>query len=91
MVFIYSAKDILNLEIISTEEAEAKESQTQSKVTVKRPIAKRANRSVSECIPSSVPVAISQPPTNLKKPVEPSIPEPSANGKVGPGNKMKTW
>ncbi|XP_063994944.1 enhancer of mRNA-decapping protein 3 [Diachasmimorpha longicaudata] len=58
---IINARDIENLEMISTEEATAREVQTSSKVTVKRPIAKRANRSVSECIPSSVPSSSSQP------------------------------
>lgn len=56
----------------------------QSKVLVKRPIAKRANRSVSECIPSSVPPAVNQ--SDTKKPVEPLQSEPTANGRIGIGN-----
>ncbi|XP_015124971.1 enhancer of mRNA-decapping protein 3 [Diachasma alloeum] len=75
---VINAKDIENLEIISTEEAGAKEVQMSSKVTVKRPIAKRANRSVSECIPSSVPPASS----HSKKATDP-IPIPEVtNGKM---------
>ncbi|KAK0168408.1 hypothetical protein PV327_002211 [Microctonus hyperodae] len=78
-----NANDIENLEIISTEEATTKETKMQSKVLVKRPIAKRANRSVSECIPSSVPPAINQ--FDTKKPVEPLQSEPTANGRIGIG------
>ncbi|KAF7391214.1 hypothetical protein HZH66_009694 [Vespula vulgaris] len=50
-----NAKDIVNVEIISTKEAcsNVNDTQTQSKVTVKRPIAKRAGRSFSESVPSS--------------------------------------
>lgn len=40
--------------MIATEETAPKEVKMPSKVTVKRPIAKRANRSISECIPTAV-------------------------------------
>ncbi|XP_011299816.1 enhancer of mRNA-decapping protein 3 [Fopius arisanus] len=72
---IINAKDIENLEIISTEEAGAREVQSSK---VKRPIAKRANRSVSECIPTSVPSA-----TWYSKKVTDPIPIPEVtNGKT---------
>ncbi|XP_044576978.1 enhancer of mRNA-decapping protein 3 isoform X2 [Cotesia glomerata] len=83
-----NARDIQNLEIISTEEAGAKEVPSQNKVTVKRPIAKRANRSVSECIPPSTPPSVSQnqnqnPVQNsVKKTTEQSHPEYPVNGRV---------
>lgn len=44
--------------MIATEETVTKESKMPSKITVKRPIAKRANRSVSECIPTAVLSAV---------------------------------
>jgi len=84
-----SVKDIQNLEIISTEEAgtNVNDVQPQSKVIVKRPIAKRAGRSVSECVPSVVQVGGSQVQTNFKKPVEPNQQqiEQTPNGKFAPG------
>lgn len=71
------------MEIISTEEAGAKEEQMESKVTVKRPIAKRANRSVSECIPPSTPpVNQNQVQGNSVKKNEQSYPEYPTNGQV---------
>lgn len=63
--------------------------QLQSKVIVKRPIAKRAGRSISECVP--VLQATSCPPqVNLKKPVEPNQQqmEQTPNGKIAPGTLM---
>lgn len=84
----FRAKDILNIAIISTEEAGKRiaESQTQSKVIVKRPIAKRPGRSASECTPPPiVPVGLQIQP-NLKKLVESTFHvEIPTNGKVGPG------
>lgn len=85
---ISSAKDIVNLQIIATEEippAPAKESQARSKVSVKRPIAKRAGRSVSESMPPGPQNVAGQVPVNSKKVVEPVIvkTEPSSNGKNG--------
>ncbi|XP_015520678.1 enhancer of mRNA-decapping protein 3 [Neodiprion pinetum] len=84
---VLSAKDILHIEIISTEEAEdcRDEVQTSSKVTVRRPIAKRAGRSVSECIPPLVlPNSDIQQQSNARKPLDSmqSHPEPAANGKI---------
>lgn len=76
---IINAKDIDSLEIISTEEAGARECQMTSKVTVKRPIPKRANRSVSECIPTSVSSAV-----HTKKATDP-IPIPMAIAEVTNG------
>lgn len=88
--FSYRAKDILNIEIISTEEAIAgcDEVQTSSKVTVRRPIAKRAGRSVSECIPPIViPNSDIQPQPNTRKTLDPAQThsEPSSNGKISLG------
>ncbi|XP_034942378.1 enhancer of mRNA-decapping protein 3 [Chelonus insularis] len=77
-----NAKDIQNLEIISTEEAGNKDVQMHSKVTVKRPIAKRANRSISECIPTTTSSTANQLQSNYKKPTEPSQPDSSSNGRV---------
>lgn len=82
-----SVKDIQKLEIISTEEAgtNVNDIQPQSKVIVKRPIAKRAGRSISECVPilqgPSCPPQI-----NLKKPVESNQQqvEQTPNGKIAP-------
>ncbi|XP_020709599.1 enhancer of mRNA-decapping protein 3 [Athalia rosae] len=87
---ILSAKDILHIEIISTEEAVETQSnvQTSSKVTVRRPIAKRAGRSVSECIPPLViPNAEVQQQSNPRKPLESiqSHSEPPSNGKINLG------
>ena len=82
-------KDIQNLEIISTEEAgpNVNDVQPQSKVIVKRPIAKRVGRSVSECVPSVVQVGGPQAQTNFKKPAEPIQQqiEQTPNGKFAPG------
>lgn len=60
--------------------------QPQSKVIVKRPIAKRAGRSISECVP--ILQGPSCPPQmNLKKPVESNQQqvEQTPNGKIAPG------
>lgn len=86
-VVILHAKDILHIEMISPKESTSNvsDTQTQSKVTVKRPIAKRAGRSVSESVPP-VHTGVMQMPSTLKKPVE-SIqqqPELPTNGKIGP-------
>lgn len=74
---VLSAKDILHVEFISYS------NQTQNKVVVKRPIAKRAGRSISESIPSFMHSAASQTQTNFKKPesVQPAT-EQTTNGKV---------
>ncbi|XP_015603686.1 enhancer of mRNA-decapping protein 3 [Cephus cinctus] len=82
-----NAKHILHIEIISTEEAasNSRDIQTQSKVAVKRPIAKRAGRSVSECIPPmNQPIPIpGQPQSNSSKKdyCQPNT-ESSSNGKI---------
>ncbi|KAM0737281.1 Enhancer of mRNA-decapping protein 3 [Formica fusca] len=79
-----SVKDIQKLEIISTEEAgtNVNDMQLQSKVIVKRPIAKRAGRSISEC--AVLQAASCQPQVNLKKPVESNQQqvEQTPNGKI---------
>jgi len=85
-VYYYSVKDIQNLEIISTEEA-GNVNDTHSKVIVKRPIAKRAGRSISECVPNPIVQAgSSQTQTNFKKPTEPNQQqvEQTPNGKIPP-------
>lgn len=83
-----SVKDIQKLEIISTEEARTtmNDVQSQSKVIVKRPIAKRVGRSVSECVPPT-PQATSSPQTNMKKPAESNQQQidQTPNGKIPPG------
>lgn len=80
-----SVKDIHNVEIISTEEVATNDFQVQSKVIVKRPIAKRAGRSISESVSSAVQASGSQVQTNFKKPVESNQQqvEQTANGKIG--------
>ncbi|XP_011690420.1 PREDICTED: enhancer of mRNA-decapping protein 3 [Wasmannia auropunctata] len=82
-----SVKDIQNLEIISTEEA-GNVNDTHSKVIVKRPIAKRVGRSISECVPNATVQAGSSqtPQTNFKKPAEPyqQQVEQTPNGKIPP-------
>ncbi|XP_020277841.1 enhancer of mRNA-decapping protein 3 isoform X2 [Pseudomyrmex gracilis] len=87
-IVILSVKDIQKLEIISTEEARTSmnDVQSQSKVIVKRPIAKRAGRSVSECVPPA-PQATSSPQTNVKKPAESNQQQidQTPNGKIPPG------
>ena len=82
-LYYYSVKDIQNLEIISTEEA-GNVNDTHSKVIVKRPIAKRAGRSISECVPNAtVQAGSSQSQTNFKKPAEPNQQvEQTPNGKI---------
>lgn len=83
----FSAKDIINVEIISTKEAgsNVNDTQTQSKVIVKRPIAKRAGRSFSESVPSSTYSSGMQSSSNFKKPVESAQQqsELATNGKMG--------
>ncbi|XP_029032135.1 enhancer of mRNA-decapping protein 3 [Osmia bicornis bicornis] len=86
-VVVLSTKDILNVEFISINETSNTNdiNQTQNKVTVKRPIAKRAGRSFSESVPSSVQSTSSQTQTNfIKKPDNNAQPitEQPANGKV---------
>lgn len=83
-----SVKDIQKLEIISTEEAgtNVNDMQPQSKVIVKRPIAKRAGRSISECVPIlQAPNCQTQ--MNLKKLVESNQQqvEQTPNGKIASG------
>lgn len=84
--FIFSAKDILNVEFISINETALNtndNNQAHNNVTVKRPIAKRAGRSFSESVSSSVQSTSSQTQTNVKKPnSSQSIIEQSANGKI---------
>lgn len=62
--------------------------QLQSKVIVKRPIAKRAGRSISEC--AVLQAASCQPQVNLKKPVESNQQqvEQTPNGKIASGTLM---
>lgn len=89
MYYLYhcSVKDIQNLEIISTEEAgNVNDTNTHSKVIVKRPIAKRAGRSISECVPNTVQAGSSQTQTNFKKSAEPNQQqvEQTPNGKIPP-------
>ncbi|XP_076641146.1 enhancer of mRNA-decapping protein 3 [Halictus rubicundus] len=70
-VVVLSTKDILNVEIISINETGSSSNdnnQAQNKVTVKRPIAKRAGRSVSESVPSCTQSTSSQTQSNFKKP-----------------------
>lgn len=59
---------------------------THSKVIVKRPIAKRAGRSISECVPNIVQAGSSQTQTNFKKPAELNQQqvEQTPNGKIPP-------
>ncbi|XP_032673525.1 enhancer of mRNA-decapping protein 3 isoform X1 [Odontomachus brunneus] len=78
-----SVKDIHNVEIISTEEAGTNDIQSQSKVIVKRPIAKRAGRSISESVSSTVQAGGSQAP-NFRKPMESNQQqmEQTTNGKI---------
>lgn len=64
--------------------------QAPNKVTVKRPIAKRAGRSFSESVPASVQSTSSQTQSNFKKPdsnTQPAV-EQSANGKIPSGITM---
>lgn len=89
----FSAKDILSIEIISTENTNSKanDAQTQSKVNVKRPIAKRAGRSLSECVISPAQSCPASSSTCTRKTVEmPSQAEPSTNGRGAVGN-TKFW
>ncbi|XP_014471538.1 PREDICTED: enhancer of mRNA-decapping protein 3 isoform X2 [Dinoponera quadriceps] len=82
-----SVKDIHNVEIISTEEAATNDIQAQSKVIVKRPIAKRAGRSISESVTSTVQAGGSQTQTNFRKPMESNQQqqmEQTTNGKIAP-------
>lgn len=68
---ILSANDILSIEIISINETGPNtndNNQSQNKVTVKRPIAKRAGRSISESVSSSTQSTSSQTQSNFKKP-----------------------
>lgn len=60
---------------------------THSKVIVKRPIAKRAGRSISECVPNIIQAGSSQMQTNFRKPAEPNQQqvEQTPNGKIPPG------
>ncbi|KAL0134504.1 hypothetical protein PUN28_001353 [Cardiocondyla obscurior] len=80
-----SVKDIQNVEIISTEEA-GNVNDTHSKVIVKRPIAKRAGRSISECVPNTLQPGSSnaQMQANVKKPMESNQQqtEQTPNGKI---------
>lgn len=71
MYLIFSANDILSIEIISINETGPNtndNNQSQNKVTVKRPIAKRAGRSISESVSSSTQSTSSQTQSNFKKP-----------------------
>ncbi|KAH0948721.1 hypothetical protein HN011_009801 [Eciton burchellii] len=82
-----SGKDIQNVEIISTDDAgtNMNDIQSQSKVIVKKPIAKKAGRSISECVSMSMAQAgTSQMQIHFKKPVEPTHQqlEQTLNGKI---------
>lgn len=85
-VVVLNAKDIVNVEIISTEDTQTAltKSQLQRKVLVKRPIAKRVGRSVSECISPPIQSVTPQMQLASRKPIEtlPSYSEASINGKV---------
>lgn len=83
----YSVKDINNVEIISTEEAGTNDIQSQSKVIVKRPIAKRIGRSISESVSSTMQAGGSQAQTNFRKPMESNQQqvEQTTNGKIASG------
>ncbi|PBC34583.1 enhancer of mRNA-decapping protein 3 [Apis laboriosa] len=85
-IVVLCAKDILNVEFISINETALNtndNNQAHNNVTVKRPIAKRAGRSFSESVSSSVQSTSSQTQTNVKKPnSSQSIIEQSANGKI---------
>ncbi|XP_076236354.1 enhancer of mRNA-decapping protein 3 [Calliopsis andreniformis] len=84
---ILSAKDILDVEFISINETGSNtndSNQLQNKVTVKRPIAKRAGRSISESVPFSTQSTSSQTQSNFKKPdnnAQCSLEQPT-NGKM---------
>lgn len=82
-----SVKDINNVEIISTEEVGTNDIQAQSKVIVKRPIAKRAGRSISESVSSTVQAGGSQVQMNFRKPMESNQQqmEQTTNGKITSG------
>ncbi|XP_066598209.1 enhancer of mRNA-decapping protein 3 [Prorops nasuta] len=84
---VLDVKDIANLEIISTEEPN-NETTAESKITVKRPIAKRPSRSVSESTPSSTQCTGTSNQMYPKKQTEQAVPlpEPSSNGKQNPFN-----
>lgn len=77
------------MDIIQVEDSAAqRDAQTQSKVMVKRPIAKRAGRSVSECsIPIAQPQAVQVLPNVRKQQseVQPYSEIQNTNGKVGAG------
>lgn len=82
-----SGKDIQNVEIISTNDAgtNMNDIQSQSKVIVKKPIAKKAGRSISECVSmSTVQAGASQIQMHFKKPVEliHQQAEQTPNGKI---------
>ena len=86
-IVVLSTKDILNIEFISLNEAVSNVSdnnQAQNKVTVKRPIAKRAGRSFSESVPSTTQSTSSQTQSNFKKPDNNAQPpaEQPINGKL---------
>ncbi|CAL7936515.1 unnamed protein product [Xylocopa violacea] len=86
-IVVLSAKDIFNVEFISINETESStndNNQAQNKITVKRPIAKRAGRSFSESVSSTVQSSSSQTHPNLRKTDTSSqcTIEQSANGKV---------
>ena len=86
-IVVLSTKDILNIEFISLNEAVSNtndNNQAQNKVTVKRPIAKRAGRSFSESVPSTTQSTSSQTQSNFKKPDNNSQPptEQPVNGKL---------
>lgn len=92
-LFIFRAKDILNIDIVNVDDTNVpqRDVQPQSKVTVKRPIAKRAGRSVSECsmiINQSQSTAQVLP--NVRKApqeIQPYSEISNTNGKAGPGMK----
>ncbi|XP_017880525.1 enhancer of mRNA-decapping protein 3 isoform X2 [Ceratina calcarata] len=84
---VLSTKDILDVEFIAINDPGSivnDNNQAQNKVTVKRPIAKRAGRSFSESVSSSVQSTSSQLQSNFKKADANSqfIIEQSANGKI---------
>lgn len=86
-MFYSSAKDITNVEIISTQEIarNSTDSQGHSKEIVKRPIAKRISGTVcANVLPFVSPISTHQQP--IKKPVDyQSTPDQIYNGKIGIG------
>lgn len=83
-----SAKDILELSIISINDAgkNIADAETQSRVIVKRPIAKRAGRSTTDFTPPPPPEVQVQTQFTLKKSIESTFQmEIPSNGRITSG------